>query len=271
MDVSRALLVLALAGCSGGKAKTVEDARQKPSGDAPGEASADAPAVTPAAVRDYRVDATGKTGDVQIKVEWKDTPQALRAPGPPTRCKSPRRPAVVPATLWGVADVLVTVDVDHGKAFEAPQARVVLGECAFSSRAVVAGASVAIASAMHEPVEVTLQELARPLGGAPLSTPSRVLRLPIAGHELDVALEPNTVYALAYGTDDVAAVVAATTPYVGVTDPSGTLVLRDVPVGTHPVRAVLPARNGGDARTAVGTVTVTAGSLAEVTLDISRP
>ena len=67
------------------------------------------------------------------------------------------------------------------------------------------------------------------------------------------------------------AIVSATTPYVAVTEAQGQVVLRDVPVGTHPVRAWLPPRNGGEARTAAGTITVSAGTLADITLDISRP
>jgi hypothetical protein len=254
-----------LVACSGGKSKAVEDAKSAPR-------PADAPPVAPAVVHGYRVDTAAKTGDVKITVEWKDTPQVLRAPGPPTKCGTPRTPAVAPATLWGIPDVLVIVDVDHGRAFTPPSARLVVEDCDFAPRAVVAGPTVLLASAMLEPVAVTLQALARPLAGAAIAgTKPRTIYLPIAGHEVEAALEPDTVYAVAFGTDDIAAVVSATSPYVAVTEAAGAVTMRDVPVGTHPVRAYLPARNGGDARTTQGTITVTEGNLAEITLDISRP
>ncbi len=261
----RAVVVMLVA-CSGGKAKVVEDARSSP----PSKIDALAPP-PPAIVRAYRVDTTVKTGDVQVRVEWKDVPQALRAPGPNTKCGTPRVPAVAPPSLWGVPDVLVVVDVDHGKALAPGRARVVLEECDFSPRAVITGPTVALASAMPGPSVITLQESARPLAGAAVAGKPRTIQLPIAGHEVEAALEPDTVYLLANGTDDVAAIVSATTPYVAVTEAAGQVVLRDVPVGTHPVRAWLPPRNGGEARTATGTITVTAGALADITLDISRP
>jgi len=258
-------LLAVLAACSGGKGKAVEDAKSAPK-------PIDAPPVAPATLHGYRVDTTVKTGDVKVAVEWKDTPQALRAPGPATKCGTPRPPAVVPSTLWGIGDVLVVVDVDHGKAFEPPRGRLVLEECDFAPRAVITGPSLTLASAMPQPVAVTIVELARPLtGSAVAGAKPRTIYLPIAGHEVEAALEPDTVYSISYGTDDIAAVVSATSPYVAVTEASGGLTMRDVPVGTHPVRAYLPARNGGEARTAAGTITVTEGNLAEITLDISKP
>lgn len=266
------LLAVSLAACSGNKAKQIEDARSSSSPGTAKPADAAAPAPPPlATVHGYRVDPAAKTGDVQIRVEWKDVPQALRAPGPPTTCGRPRSPALAPSTLWGIPDVLVSVDVDHGKAFEPPRARLALEDCQFSPRVIVAGPTLHIASAMASPTAVALQEVARPLGGAALTTKPRTIYLPIIGHEVEAALEPDTVYTVAAGTDDLAAVVSATTPYVGVTESSGNLVLRDIPIGTHPVRAYLPPRNGIDARVISATVTVTAGALAEITLDLSRP
>ena len=92
----RALVaVVVLAGCSGskGKASAIEDARSAPKAI---DAAAPAPAAT---VHPYRVDTAAKTGDVQIRVEWKDVPQPLRAPGPATACGTPRVPALAPSTL----------------------------------------------------------------------------------------------------------------------------------------------------------------------------
>jgi hypothetical protein len=259
------LVLAACAACSGGKTKAVEDARHP----AP---IADATVVTPAVAHGYTVDTAAKTGDVQIRVEWKDTPQALRAPGPATRCGTPREPALAPTTTWGVPDVLVIVDAERGKARDpnAAPARLVLAGCAFTPRVAVTGGTVVVASATEEPSSVTFQEIARPLGGAAVAGTPRTLYLPVIGHEVAAALEPDMVYAIQAGSDDTAAVVSATTPYVGVTEASGNVVVRDVPVGTYPVRAYLPARSGGEARTVAGTVTVTAGALAEVTLDLGR-
>ncbi len=266
MGMSRALVFVLAAACSGGKGKSIEDARSAPK---PIDATAAVPAAT---VHGYRVDTAAKTGDVQIRVEWKDVPQPLRAPGPPTSCGSARAAALAPSTLWGIPDVLVTVDVDHGKAFEPAAARIVLEGCSFAPRAVVAGTTVHIASAMAAPTTVTLQEIAKPLGGAAIAgAKPRTIYLPITGHEVEAALAPDTVYVLAAGTDDLGVIVSATSPYVAVTEPSGNTVLRGVPVGTHPVRAYLPPRNSAEARTASGTITVTEGALAEITLDISRP
>lgn len=265
MELRHVALVVACLACSGKKAKAIEDARS-----APKPAIDAASPVAPAVVHGYRVDTTVKTGDVKIMVEWKDVPQPLRAPGPATKCSTPRVPALEPTTLWGVPDVLLVVDVDHGKAHAPGSPRLVLQECDFSPRVVVAGPSLLVASAMMEPALVSITELAKPLGGAAIASKPRSIQLPMAGHEVEVALDADTVYALSFGSDDVAAVVSATTPYVTVTDRSGGATLRDVPVGTHPVRAYLPARNGGEAKTVASTITVTAGALAEITLDLAK-
>jgi len=263
--VVRLLAFALVAACSGNKAKAIEDAKSapKPTVDA-------APPIAPAVVHGYRVDTTVKTGDVKVMVEWKDVPQALRAPGPATTCGTPRVPALAPTTMWGVPDVLLVVDVDHGKAYSPGQPRLVLEECDFTPRALVAGPTLLVASAMMVPVAVSITELAKPLGGAAVAGKPRTIQLPIAGHEVAVSLDPDTVYALALGSDDVAVVVSATTPYLAVTDASGGATLRDVPVGTHPVRAYLPARSGGEAKTTAGTITVAAGALAEITLDLAK-
>ena len=87
MDVKHLVVALVVA-CSGGKTKAIEDARRPPA-DA-------APVVPPAGAHGYRVDTTVKTGDVQVRIEWKDVPQALRGPGPATHCGVPRAPAVTP-------------------------------------------------------------------------------------------------------------------------------------------------------------------------------
>ena len=94
--------------------------------------------------------------------------------------------------------------------------------------------------------------------------------MPIAGHEVEVALDAGAIYRIAAG-DESAWIVATDHPFVVVTESTGTVLLRDVPAGTHAVTAWLPPRAGQPARTAHGTVTLAAGGFAEVTLDITKP
>ncbi len=275
-----AAALLLAAACSGGKAKTVEDARRPSapsdashgSGGSQGAQGSGSIPATP--LGPYRVDTTTKTGDVQIRVEWKNVPQALRAPGAPTPCGSPARPALAPTTTWGIPDAFVSIEVDHGKALVPARARVVLEDCTLSPRAAVASEALAIASAVEHPASVTVAEVGRlPFGGAVTAGTARTLYLPIVGHEVEVAIAAGGIYAVgtvAAGAD-AAAVVVATTPYVAVTEVTGNVVLRDVPVGTHAVRAWLPKRGPLEAKTIAGSVTVTEGALAEVTLDIGVP
>lgn len=249
-------LVLVLAACSGGKAKVVEDAR-KP---APAPVIADAAVaqpLPPVPTGPYRVDTAAKTGDVQIRVEWKDVPQALRASPGLDECGGQVLPPLAPTTTWGIPEAFVAIDVDHGKALTPQRPRIVLEGCALSPRLAVAGTSLAIASATEQPAQVTFE-------GKPVY-------LPIAGHEVEATLTPGTTYTVGYGTRELATVVSATTPYTAITEATGQVIVRDVPVGTHRVRAWLPKRGALEPRTVAGSVTVTAGALTEVTLDISRP
>lgn len=270
MELTRVALAVtlaaALAGCSGGKRKAVEDARRPApasdgatGGSATGSASGSA---TPAALGPYRVDAQAKTGDVQIRVEWKDAPQALRVPGRSAACGRATLPALLPTTTWGVPDAFVSIEVDHGKAMPALHARVVVDDCTVTPRLAVAGSTLTIASALEKPATVTIADG----GGTP-----RTLYLPIVGHELEVTLTPGAVHTVTYAADQVASVVSASSPYVAITEATGQVILRDVPVGTHAVRAWLPARGALEARAATGSVTVSEGALAEVTVDISAP
>jgi hypothetical protein len=82
-----------------------------------------------------------------------------------------------------------------------------------------------------------------------------------------VALEPGGVYQLATeGKDPETAWVVAAAG--AVTDPGGGVLVKDVPVGVHAVHAWLPPRAGQPARHAEGRVTVAAGDLAELTLEL---
>jgi len=91
--------------------------------------------------------------------------------------------------------------------------------------------------------------------------------LPIAGHEVDVALDAGGWYEIAAG-DESAWVFASQKLYAGVTDTTGVVVLRDVPAGTYTVTGWFPPYAHGHPYGGQKQVTVTAGALAEVTVDL---
>lgn len=264
------LAIASSIGCSGGKPKAVEDARPPIAASDAGSSAVPPMPVTPPGP--YRVDTAAKTGDVQIRVEWKDVPAALRASPGPTPCGSAARPALSPTTTWGIPEALVSIEVDHGKAFAPVRPRVELADCSLAPRLAIAGTTLAIASAVEQPQTVTLAEVGHvPVGSPTAPGTPRTLYLPIIGHEVEAALTPGSIYSVAFGATETATIVAATTPYVAITEPTGQVVVRDVPVGTHSVRVWLPRRGPLEPRSATGTVTVTEGALAEITLDISVP
>jgi hypothetical protein len=250
-------LVVVAAACSGNKTapKTVgEDAK-----------AGSAPPPIDAAVH---VDPNAK-GDVQIRVEWKEVPADARAAPGRTACGTARAPAVAPTVLWGIPDVFVAIDAT-GSGAGGPQ-RVVLGDCTLTPRAVVATGTLALASAMQAPAKLTLVRAGElPLGGTLKDDKPREVYLPIAGHEVDVTLDPGAIYRVAAG-DESAWVVATDSPYVALTEASGNVVLHNVPAGPHAVTAWLPARSGQPARVGKATVNVAASALTEVTVDISKP
>jgi hypothetical protein len=260
MDVKWLVLAAAYAACSGRgatKPRVVEDA------------PAVAKPVVPAGP--YKVDATFDKGDVQIRVEWKDVPVEARASAGRTACGTAKQAAVAPTTTWGIPDVVVMIDANHGKAMSAPEhARIVLEQCALSPRVAIAESPLIVASAMDAPAKLTLARLApaRPL--VVPTTPaaaSTAVQLPIAGHEAALALDTDSISELR-SDDDSAIAIVAPTPYYAITEANGQVVLHDVPVGTFEIAAWLPARAGQPARAARGKVTVTAGALAEVTLTL---
>ena len=251
------LAVVVVMGCSSGKPNAIEDARS-------------VQPVPRDAALPYKVEAPAAKGDVQVRVEWRDVPAIARAASGRTACGTSRAPDVAPTTTWGIPDVFVMIDVDRGNAVPDPGARIVLDHCALSPRAVVAGSSLAIASAADAPASLTLARFSTVLGGAALADKPRAIALPVAGHEVTAALEPGSQYVLSIAGDETTAwIYAATTPYVAVTEASGQVVIRDVPTGTQRVTAWLPPRAGQPARIAHGTIAVTAGGLAELTLDIT--
>lgn len=268
MDVTawgRALACAAIAACSGGKAKAVEDARRP----AP---PSDAAVAVALPAGPYRVDTSAKTGDVQIRVEWKDVPQALRVSPGATPCGRPAPAPLAPTTTWGIPDAFVSIEVDHGKPLPALRPRLVLEDCLLAPRVAIAGDMLVLASATEQPTALQLAEVGKlPLGSALQPGTPRTLHLPVVGHEVETALGRGNLYTVTFGTSEVATIVAASTPYVAITESTGQVVIRDVPIGAHPVRVWLPRRGALEPRLATATVTVTAGALAEVTVDIGKP
>ena len=252
MDLRFALVVVAA--CSGNKAATkpvVDDARAPV---APTEA-------------DVKIDPSVK-GDVQIRVEWKDVPADARAAPGRTTCGTARAAAVAPTTTWGIPEVFVALD-GTGATTERTQ-RLVLANCALMPRVVLASGSLVIASATEQPAKLTIVKAGSlPLGSALKDDKSRDVYLPIAGHEVAVPVEANTIYRVTYA-EDVAWVIATDSPLVAVTEGSGTVVMRGVQGGTHAVTAWLPPRAGQAARIAKGKVTVQNAALAEITLDLTK-
>lgn len=165
--------------------------------------------------------------------------------------------------------MLVAIEVDHGKEPAASPAHLVLEKCVLSPRIAI-GSSVVVSSAMEGPQDLTIAALGsvRPLGPVTAPHSPRVVHLPVIGHEVDAG---GTELVSVASAEDSAVVAVAPTPYYAVTEANGQVVLRDVPVGTWAVTALLPARSGQPARIAKGTVTVTADALAEVTLALTPP
>jgi len=262
-------LVVACAACGARKPAAVEDAPKV----------AVAPPPPPVPAGPYKVDAKFDKGDVQVRVEWKDTPTEARASAGRTACGTAKAPAVAPTTTWGIPDVVVMVDANHGKDFAAgggsgtgsgsgsgseATARIVFEHCALAPRVVLAS-SLIVASAADAPAQLAFAKLgaARPLVVPATATETKNLRLPITGHEVVIAVDGVVELK---SDEDAAIAVAPVTPYYAITEANGQVVLRDVPVGSFDVAAWLPARGGQPAKLAHGKVTVVTGGLAEVTL-----
>ena len=264
------MMVGVIAGGCGGK-NAVEDARSVPhagSGDAGSGTGTGAGSASP-------------RGDAQIRVEWREPPTAMRGSPGRTRCNTARRPPIEPTSTWGIPEVAVWVDGAPIVTAPAP-VRVVLSPCAIAPRIAVArpGATLAIVSAIEHPLDASVMHYGDPaseqaLAGFMIATalPAGAitrLQLPVVGHEVDLALAAPAVDAVSSGDDaDAVAWVLTVPTAAAITDASGQVVLRDLPVGAHRVTAWLPRYDKQAMQVAHGKLDVLPGGLAEVTLDLS--
>lgn len=304
MGVARAALLL-LAACPS-KGRAVEDARSGKLGrgiddNASSAARPGLGAAGRAGTTELpRAESPRARGDVQVRVEWKNTPTAARASGGRTPCGTASAPAVSPTTTWGIPDVVVMIDaiappsssVDTASssgALEQPastgdfgtiggrdpdqqqeaETRVVFDGCTLSPRIAV-GRDLIVASSSYTPAQVALRRIqaARPLVPAAADSAPRTIYLPVIGHEVAVSLRPDSLYRLKAGSE-TATIVVPPTPYYGVTEADGQVVVRDVPTGTFGVAALIPERSGQPARVAAGVVTVMRDGLSRVTLAVA--
>jgi hypothetical protein len=270
LAVALAVALAPAAACSS-KSKAVEDAHDarrtlaRPADAAP--APPEPPPTGP-----YRIDAKTPRGDVLVHVEWKDVPIAARAPRGDTACGTPLPPAVSPTTMWGIPDVFVWVEADHGKRPPDRDARIWFDGCTPAPRVAVADRTLAIASTAEHPVQLALARagaLAR-FGeiGKPGGTEVRPVLLPIAGHAVTATLDPG-IYELAERGHEIdGAWILAGAPYAEVTGGNGDVTVKDLPVGSYPIVAWLPPRANAPARFAKGKVAIAAGKRAEIALQL---
>ena len=263
--------LLAAVGCSS-KPHTDEAPRPAAGGDA---AAGDAAASRDAASSDAAGAAADAgagsahpagrtTGELQVRVEWRDVPVAARSSPGRTPCGTPRAAQVAPTTTWGVPDALVIVDGAPPPAGP-PVARVALVDCALAPRISV-GAGLAITSAVDRPARLTLRKrgaLDRLVAGDAVP-----VLLPIAGHTVTAALDAGALYALETDDADPELAYIAALP-AQVSDAAGHVLVRDLAPGAHAVTAWLPPRAGQPARSGRGSAKVVAGELAELTVVLS--
>ncbi len=285
MGVTRAALplLLALVACAGKDQRAGGDPRRD-GGDAsagpvaPGALDA-APVTPPGTVAPYLLAAASADGGVvgggaiNVRVEWKDAPVAVRRSPGRDPCGAPRPPFAEVHTLHGVRDVVVWIDgIARGKAppAEAP-AQLSLRACRLVPAVQIAAradASLQLRSYDDRRVAATLAWVEAP-GAEPVTVAHA--ELPVVGHEIAAALRPWAVRVTsdASGADAAAWVIVPPHPYVALTDEAGAAVLADVPAGTYTVRGWLRPGTGQAAREASGEVTIAAGGTVDVTLSIA--
>lgn len=246
------VLLVALAACGGGNKPAGEDAARAARDAAIPDAGSAAPAV----------------GEAAIRVEWKAVPTIARQSPGKTACNTPRTAQVAPTTMWGIPDAIVLTE----RAPAPGTARIVLAGCALTPRIAIAKELV-VESALDRPAKLTLTKHGT-IGslGSLTAGETRAIQLPIAGHAVSIALEPDTVYRVAIEASGLADAIDDEDAWIvnapgGVTDSGGLATLK-LPSGSHDVTAWLPSRGGQDWKVVKSKVTVETGQLAELAIDL---
>lgn len=223
----------------------------------------------------YRVDAAAAEagGAVRVFVRWPDIPAARRASPGEDGCGAPRRASAEVDELWGVAEVAVALELDHGKALlDAPPARLEATPCALAPRLAVAmpGQELVLGAAAPASVHVRVERRAwKSLGTPGTGLGATEVALPWLGHAVSVrapTAETWLITPVGGAHPEPALVLWPPHPYYAVTDGDGLAVLRAVPAGEHVVHAYLPARGGARAHAFTGKVKVEPGGTAELVL-----
>lgn len=248
--------------------------------DATADAAADAAASAPTAPlaawpAGYRVDtaAAEAGGTVRVFVRWPDIPAARRASAGEDGCGAPRRAGAEVDELWGVAEVAVELELDHGKTLlDAPPPRLGATPCAVAPRLAVAmpGQELVLSAAAAVSSHVRLERRAwKSLGALGAGLGATEVALPWLGHAVSLrapAAETWLVTPVGGAHPEPALVLWPPHPYFAVTDGDGLAVLRAVPAGEHVVHAYLPARGGARAHAFTGKIKVEPGGSAELVL-----
>ena len=250
-----ALLLLAAAACSPGRARAPDAPTSLPGS----VVLVDAGPATPAgAVAPYHVIAVATPGTIAGRVVWPDAPAVVSAP---SACPSPAPPAARAAVVW--IDGIVA-----GKAPPAPPvpAASALRDCAFAPSLTLLArvdAPLALVNAdplRHEPTVETLAGAPRLLARVPMPLEGqRFLVTPgVPGPlRLGCALHPG----------EQGWAFVAGNPYVTVADDAGGFRLDGVPTGHHHLLAWSPPLGAG-AAPLVGEATVDLAAGAIVTVDL---
>jgi hypothetical protein len=94
------------------------------------------------------------SGELTVRVEWRDAPLVARASPGRSPCGTPLAGAVAPTTTWGIPDVFVIVDAGPRGTDE--PSRVVLDRCALAPRAVVTAGGLAVNGTGDAPAALVL-------------------------------------------------------------------------------------------------------------------
>jgi hypothetical protein len=225
----------------------------------------------------YRVIDTAGAAAVTVTVRWPAAPPGLRGAPGRTPCGGPRPPRVRLATLHGVADAVVVLEVGAGKPPPpAGPVRLTVRDCLVAPAVALApglGGAIEIQSADERAATVVATDLgpawSAAAAPAPAPPPRARAHLPVLGHTVALAAAPGALrVALDGQPTDGAIAIAPPHPYVAITDDAGVARFAAVPPGTYPVAVWLPARAGDGDRRATGQVVVAADDVSlEVELE----